>query len=192
MISNTTNQPKFSLGQQIMTPRGKATITNVLELPEIPDDKLMDYLGAETMVDYNEFVNDVGNAIYTVKYDLANAVFIVNYAVAYEIEVFNPQKFEIFTRNIGIEPIKKIPFLLKYKNNSEIYRIYHEMYDTFHDIEIKESCELLEIDGLERLKEECARKQRWNSGDNCRMISYKIRYIEIKQSRDVDEKKILN
>jgi len=190
MISNLTNQQKFSLRQQILTPRGKGTIISILELPENPDDELMDYLGARTMDEYNEFVNDVGNAIYTVKYGVENTVYIVNYDVAYEIESFSPKKFEIFTNSIGIEPIKKIPFLVKYKNNSEIYGVYQSMKDTFYDIEIKESCEVLQIYGMERLVAECA-KERWNSGDKCRMISYKIRDIEKKNKDEVDEKKIL-
>ena len=120
MISNeNNNEPKFEIGQLIMTVHGKAKITKIVALPENPDVNLLIHLGAEDINEYNWFRNIAGNALYDVSYENP-----------YKIRNFSYEKFEKFTNSIGIDPIKIVQFRKKYMDDPIIYGLYEEMEDT--------------------------------------------------------------
>jgi len=140
MSSIENNQPRFIVGQRIITSHGHAIITKITELPNIPNEALMIDLGAETDEIYNDLVRVVGNALYTVNYDFP-----------YINSKFSFKKFEEFTMSIGIGPIKLVPFLKKYRNDGNFYEIYKNMRELnqLDDIEIVNSGEEKEKDLLQ-------------------------------------------
>jgi hypothetical protein len=139
MSSSENIQPRFIIGQRIITSHGHGVIIKMLELPNNPDEALMKYLGAETPEQYNDLKKKTGNVLYTVNYDFP-----------YAISNFSFKKFEEFTISIGIGPIKLVPFLKKYRKDEKIFNMYQNMrkMNQLDDIEIKNSGEEEEKDLL--------------------------------------------